>query len=244
MVKDPAARFPDGDALLRAVDDVLSGSAPSAVPAAAGVSGASAFGAAGPTGTAVMPLPVLPDDEPEDDAHVSTPPPARPRPTALIVGALVALALIAALVVGIDLLTAGDGETSTAAPTTSVEQTTAAEQTPAVLVLDPAAYVGRPVADVQAELAAMDLTVVLQPVQTADVAEGLVTGLTPTDELVAGATVTVSHAVAPPAPPPAPAEDQADEGDGERQRERQRQRERERQRQRERERRQEEPDGD
>jgi eukaryotic-like serine/threonine-protein kinase len=59
---------------------------------------------------------------------------------------------------------------------------------------------------VQAELGALGLTVVLQPVETADTEAGLVTDLAPTDGLAAGATVTVSHAVAPPAP--------ADEDDG------------------------------
>jgi serine/threonine-protein kinase len=185
IAKDPAERFPDGGALLRAVDETF---ARRGAPA----------GDAGPTGTAVMPLPVL---TPESDRHVTTPPPERRRPTALIAGAAAAILLIAALVVGIGVLTAGDGESSAATTPTTAEQTTTAAQTPPTVTLDPAAYVGRPVAEVQAELTGLGLTVALQTVQTADVAEGSVTALTPTDALPAGATVTVSYAVAPPPPP-------------------------------------------
>ena len=185
MAKDPAQRFPDGDALLRAVDETLAGRPPAAHDA-------------GPTGTAVMPLPVLP---PDDDRHVSIPPPERRRPTGLIAGAAAAILLIAALVGGIGVLSGGDGESSAATTTTTAEQPSTAAQTPPTVTLDPAAYLGRPVTEVQAELTALGLTVALQPVQTADVAEGAVTALTPTDGLLAGATVTVSHAVAPPAPP-------------------------------------------
>jgi hypothetical protein len=203
MAKDPARRYADGDALLRAVEAVLAGAAPSPADDA------------GPTGTAVMPLPVLPPaEEPvrkarpdwarkrdDDDHHVAAPPVARQRPTALIVGAAVALLLIAAVVTGIGVLTNSDGSPA-AAPTTSTtttttEQTTA-QQTPAAVQFDPAAYLGRPVNEVQAELSGLGLVVVLQPVQTADVAEGLVTALGPTDGLVAGSTVTVTHAVPPP----------------------------------------------
>jgi serine/threonine-protein kinase len=196
MAKDPAVRFPDGTALLRAVDEVLAGAGP--VPIRSALPRVPAAASAGPTGTAVMPLPVLP---PIEEPHVSAPPRERRRPTALLVGAAVALVLIAALVLGVGLLqNTADTETPAADTTTGTTATTPAEQTPATVALDPADYVGRPVGEVQAELAALGLAVALQPVETADVAEGLVTAVAPVDGLVAGASVTVSHAVPPPAP--------------------------------------------
>jgi len=214
MDKDPARRFPDGNALLAAIDAVLAGSLPPPAPGPAGRPSArpvpvGGSETAGPTGTAVMPLPAR---ESTTDPHMTTPPPERRRPTAVLVGALVAVLLIAAVVTGIGLLDSSDG-TPAAAPTTSTQQTTA-EQTPAAVQLDPAAYVGRPVAEVQAELEALDLAVELQAVPTADVGEGLVTAVTPTDGLVAGSTVTVSHAVAPPAPPAEEDDEGSDEESG------------------------------
>jgi serine/threonine-protein kinase len=226
MAKDPAVRFPDGDALLRAVDGVLAGSGSPPGPATARTTVTSL--SAGPTGTAIMPLPVLPPENSgggrkgpagppgrEPGPRVTTPPPERRRPTGLLVGALAAVLLIAAVVAGIGILTGGDGETPAAAPTTTVVQTTAeettaeqttaeqttAEQTPAAVQIDPEDYVGRPVGEVQEELADLDLVVVLQPVETADVDEGSVTAVAPSGGLVAGSTVTVSHAVAPPENP-------------------------------------------
>ena len=213
MHKDPTRRFTDGGALLSAIDDVLAGALLPPAPA---------DGAAGPTGTAVMPLPFVPSAGRPPTAPLqgtppprgTTPPSERRRPKAVLVGALAALLLIAAIVTGISLLDGSDGSDGTpaAAPTTSDEQTTSAVQTPAAVQFDPAAYVGRPVGEVQTELSELGLTVVLEPVQTADVAEGLVTALGPTDGLVAGSTVTVSHAVAP--PPPPVDEDQGNDGNG------------------------------
>jgi len=82
-----------------------------------------------------------------------------------------------------------------------------------VAVLVAGDYVGRPVAEVAAELTGLGLVPQLQPVQTADAPEGEVTGVAPLTALVTGSTVTVSHAVAP-APPPAQAgDDDADDAD-------------------------------
>jgi eukaryotic-like serine/threonine-protein kinase len=53
----------------------------------------------------------------------------------------------------------------------------------------------------------------LVPVETADVAVGRVTAVTPEGELSPGALVTVSHAVQPP-PPPAVEAEEADDGEG------------------------------
>jgi serine/threonine-protein kinase len=57
--------------------------------------------------------------------------------------------------------------------------------------------VGRPVDEVQAELVGRGLQVELVPVETADVAAGMVTAVGPEGELPPGAMVTVTYAVAP-----------------------------------------------
>jgi serine/threonine-protein kinase len=198
MAKDPAQRFPDGAALLAAVDGVLAGKAP-AQPVG--------------TGTAVMPVPLV------DIASTSA---ARPgwaaggRRRAALAAAAV-LALLVVTVVGLGLL--GGGAESPAAeqnpqstPTTT-EPTT--EPAPETIDLVAADYVGRPVAEVQAELAGLGLVVQLAPVQTADVPDGSVTAVDPSAGLADGAVVTVAHAVAPPpAPVPAAPEPSANDGRG------------------------------
>jgi serine/threonine-protein kinase len=184
LVKDPADRFPDGAALLQAVDEVRAGRVPVG---------------AGRTGTAVLPLPVL---------GAATPrPPLASRPSGGRRTAVrAAVALLTLLAVG--WLVVGALRGSPDEPTTgaTAEQTTEpATEAPAPIDLVAADYVGRPVADVQAELTGLGLVPRLQPVQTADVAEGEVTALDPLQSLLPGSTVTISHAVAPPPPPPAPA---------------------------------------
>jgi serine/threonine-protein kinase len=83
--------------------------------------------------------------------------------------------------------------------------------------VDPAKYVGQPVAQVQARLTGLDLPVTLVAVERADVPTGQVLALAPIGDLPVGTTVTVTHAVAPPPPPttaaPAPAPQTAT-GDG------------------------------
>jgi serine/threonine-protein kinase len=65
--------------------------------------------------------------------------------------------------------------------------------------------VGRPLAEVQTELAGRGLKVQTTPVQTGAVAAGLVTAVTPEGKLAPGTAVTLSYAVAPAqAPAPAP----------------------------------------
>jgi eukaryotic-like serine/threonine-protein kinase len=91
--------------------------------------------------------------------------------------------------------------------------------TPAGVEVASADHVGRPVSDVQAELAGLGLTVQLRPLQTADVPDGQVIAVDPLGTLPPGSTVTVTHAVAPPSPAPAsaeeePDEDEADEDEG------------------------------
>ena len=197
MVKDPADRFPDGAALRDAVEAVLAGR-PSM--------------SRGHTGTAVMPLPLL--------GAAAVPPSGDSRAPLLAagrrmaVGAVIAVvAILAVAAVAVGLLggqpagtTTGQSTGQTAEP---AAQTTA--ETPPTIDLVAADYVGRPVADVQAELTALGLVPQLQPVQTADVPEGQVTAVDPLTGLLAGSPVTISHAVAPPAPPQ---RSSADEGKG------------------------------
>ena len=201
MVKDPADRFPDGAALRDAVDAVLAGR-----PTVS----------RGHTGTAVMPLPLL--------GAAAVPPSGDSRAPLLAagrrmaVGAVIAVVAILALAaVAVGLLggkpagpaagtTTGQSTGQTAEP---AAQTTAG--TPPTFDLVAADYVGRPVADVQAELTALGLVPQLQPVQTADVPEGQVIAVDPLTGLLAGSPVTISHAVAPPAPPQ---QSSADEGKG------------------------------
>jgi serine/threonine-protein kinase len=72
-----------------------------------------------------------------------------------------------------------------------------------VVVVRAEDYLGRKVEDVQAELAALGLSVQLVEVPTEDVKENRVTAVDPTGELAPSSRVTVSYAVKPQkAPPP------------------------------------------
>jgi serine/threonine-protein kinase len=73
--------------------------------------------------------------------------------------------------------------------------------------------VGRPLDQVQAELASKGLQVQATPVETGQVTAGLVTAVSPEGALAPGTAVTVSYAVAPP-PPPAPAGNGGGHGHG------------------------------
>jgi serine/threonine-protein kinase len=187
MAKDPAARYPDGAALCAAADAVsLAG-------------GTAPIGMAGTTGTAVMPLPPVPV------GRTSAASPARRsrRLAPLMVGALAA---VVALAVAVGLLQMGSGTPSDAAPRTgtTAEETTTAPATPSTVALAAAGLMGRPVAEVQAELVGRGLQVQLAPVETGDVAAGQVTAVGPEGALAPGTVVTVSYAV-PPVVVPAPA---------------------------------------
>jgi hypothetical protein len=196
MAKEPADRFPDGAALRDAVDAALAGSSP--VPR-------------GRTGTAVMPLPVLPtaSAEPTGAGRV----PLRTAVRRMAVGAGIAVLVLAAVAVGSrgggsddpTSGTAGQSTAPTGGPTT---------EAPPPIDLVASDYVGRPIAEVQAELTRLGLVPQPQPVQTADVPEGRVIAVEPLTALVAGSTVTVSHAAAPPAAPTQSADDEEDAGKG------------------------------
>jgi serine/threonine-protein kinase len=199
MAKDPAERFPDGAALRNAVDAVLAGE-----PRVA----------RSPTGTAVLPLPVLEAGAaPPAAAGRSARWAAGRRAAAGALAAIVAVLVVAAVAIGMN----GGGGAPPAAGTSGPSSGGTPEQvpeTPRPVEVAAADYVGRPVSDVQAELVDLGLVPLLEPVQTDDTPEGQVTGIEPRGELAAGSAVTVSHAVAPSAAPRPPAEDEPAEDDG------------------------------
>jgi eukaryotic-like serine/threonine-protein kinase len=130
--------------------------------------------------------------------------------------AVVALVLLAAAVFAI--LHSGDEPSSpasgTTARTTSPGTTTPvapSSSPPPAIVLDPADYTGRPVDAVQAELTALHLQVLAEPVELRGVPAGRVVKVDPTGSLAPGSTVTVIFAAAP---SPAPAPTHKDDGKG------------------------------
>ncbi|TQN40667.1 serine/threonine-protein kinase [Blastococcus colisei] len=101
------------------------------------------------------------------------------------------LAPLAAVLAGAGIAIAGTQLIGSAPPPVAEE----AGSSPVVLVADD--YVGRPVAEVEAELGALGLSVQRSAEETVAQAPGLVTGVTPAGAVPEGALVTVSYAVAP-----------------------------------------------
>jgi hypothetical protein len=183
MCKDPLERFPDGAALLAAVDDVLAGRPP--VPSSR-------------TGTAVMPV-ALAAAPTGAVARGSSPAGSRRAVVRVLLGALAVLVALGVAVVALQ--TSADSPaqgTTTEGPAT--------ETTPPPVPVAAVDYVGHPIGEVQAALIGKGLQVTLVPVETADVPAGQVTAVDPVGDLPPGQTVTVSYAVPPvvvptPAPP-------------------------------------------
>ena len=176
LLKDPAARFPDGAAVRDAVDDVLAGRR---------------VAAAGPDDGGSRPLAVVWPEALVPAA--STAPARRPRRAR-------ALGPAAALLTAAGLAVAGVAVLSPATPA----PVAAATEEVAPILLVTADHVGRPVAEVEARLAALGLRVAQVPSETDRSAPGTVLALTPTGALVRGDLVTLTVAVAPPAAPPSP----------------------------------------
>ena len=95
---------------------------------------------------------------------------------------------------------AADRPASTATGTTTGASTSPAVQLVGLALPD---FVGRPVAQVQSELAARGLPVTLEPRESADVPAGQVITVNPVGQVAPGTPITVVYAVAPP-PPPTP----------------------------------------
>ena len=225
LATDPAARIPDGAALVAAVAATTStaaaGRAPEpddertatrVLPAVPVSQSTTAPLPVNPVAAAAVPpvLPALGDDDEEPDD--------RGRLRRLVVPVLVGLVATVLVVTGLVL---GTRDVPTAAPraatpTASAAPTPVAPRPSGTYVrVDPARHVGQPVAEVQAWLTGLDLPVALVAVERADVPAGQVLALAPAGDLPVGTTVTVTHAVPPPTttvPAPAP---QTATGDGE-----------------------------
>jgi serine/threonine-protein kinase len=203
MAKDPALRYVDGAALREAVEAVATVS-----PTVAVVPSVPAPTATFPAPTGVFPAP-----------SVSPAPGARwlpRRPAArVLAGVLAAFAVVAVLVGAL----AGPGGPNPAsgAGGSSSRSSPSSPATPAPVDVVAGDLVGRPLAEVQAELAARGLQVQTTPVVTGAVGAGLVTAVTPVGALAPGTAVTLSYAVAPvvaPAPAPAPVDTGNTNGNG------------------------------
>ena len=137
----------------------------------------------------------MPAPAPEPDDRRS------PWPIVLLV-----LALVAAIVLLVVLLTRGDGEdpsatqadTSSAptssAPTTEDTPSEESSSAPAEITLDEGDYIGRDIDEVAADLKALGLKVDAQPIDNPGGEEAdTVSSVSPTSGLVKGSTVTVEY---------------------------------------------------
>jgi serine/threonine-protein kinase len=199
MARDPANRLADGAALRDACD---------AVPASSGTAQQQTV----VLGTAVQRTAVL---ETAAQQTVQLPPLAgrhraptvagdpprhRPRPVVLAVAAATALVLLALVLVGIS----AGGSNSVATDPTAPRPTSAAAPSatsPAAVTVIAGDLVGRPLADVKAQLIAAGLQVEVREAETADLPEGAVVDVTPSGPVVAGQWVTLTYATALPPPP-------------------------------------------
>jgi uncharacterized membrane protein YgcG len=184
-VKDPAQRYPDGAAVVAAIDDLLAGRHLPPVQRTDTQSfwllpdAAALAGAAPATGATRRP-----------DARA---PKGRVGRMLVPLMALLLGAGIAALV--LQALTPSAPPETTAA---TVEVTGSASATPEELVLAREEYLGRPVDAVRAQLEAMGLVVQLEEVTTRSADPDTVVDVAPLSaRLQSGQTVLVSYAVAP-----------------------------------------------
>jgi hypothetical protein len=184
-VKDPAQRYPDGAAVVAAIDDLLAGRHLPPVQRTDTQSfwllpdAAALAGAAPATGATRRP------DAPAPKGRVGR---MLVPLMALLLGAGIAALVLQAL-------------TPSAPPETTaatVEVTGSASATPEELVLAREEYLGRPVDAVRAQLEAMGLVVQLEEVTTRSADPDTVVDVAPLSaRLQTGQTVLVSYAVAP-----------------------------------------------
>jgi len=184
IVKDPAQRYPDGAAVVEAIDDLVAGRHLVPVqhtdtqsfwllPDAASFAGASSAPA---TGAVVRPQ--------RRDGRLSR---MLVPLIALLVGAGLAALVLQAL-----------APQPPATTTAAAEVTGTATVAPETIVLTAEDFVGRPVDAVQTQLEAMQLQVQLQEVQTDDAEPGTVVDVAPLSvRLEAGDTVLLSYAAEP-----------------------------------------------
>jgi serine/threonine-protein kinase len=191
LVKDPAARIPDGAAFVAAIEDVLEGRPLPDDPAPTrsirngvvpGFADADADSDDGDSG----------DGDGRPAPHVHRPPVRARRRSRVAMALLPLLGLLAgAGIAAVVLQVVGrDEPTATAAAAGTTESTT--------FVLDARDYVGRPVNDVVRELTAKGFSVQRQRVPTDAAEPGRVVGVEPDGmTLTRGDTVVVSYAVSP-----------------------------------------------
>jgi serine/threonine-protein kinase len=174
LAKDPAGRFPDGCAFVAAIEDVMAGRDVPPAPA-----------------TRAVELPVAAMSAPAavpETTHVVRPP-ARRRRSRVAMVLLPLLGLLAGAGIAVALLQALSSGTPSS-PAAAAEQRDTAS-----VVLDPDDYIGRPVDEVAAQLAAYGLTVERKAQVAPDAVPGMVTDVRPGGvELRAGDSVTVYYA--------------------------------------------------
>ncbi|UWX97158.1 protein kinase [Arthrobacter zhaoxinii] len=115
------------------------------------------------------------------------------------------LLLILAGVVAFFILTGSESDedpapaasSSAASPSRSPSPSKTPSETPSEIVVDSAAYAGRPVNDVYGELVALGLQVQRLPVADADVPEGIVIEVNPSGSLERGDAVTITYSSGP-----------------------------------------------
>jgi eukaryotic-like serine/threonine-protein kinase len=175
MAKHPDERYPDASAF------------------------AAALAAVGPEPTLLLTAPV---SAAPPIAPVAPVPRARLRlprerwPFALAI----ALGVLLVLLVGVSALTDGDNGTTPEPGATTTSPSATPSKAPRVFV-DPAAYVGKPVADVRAALVALKLRPATHTVSNpGGHTAGTVASLDPTGSVRVGATVTIDVWGAPPRP--------------------------------------------
>jgi serine/threonine-protein kinase len=181
LAKDPAARFPDGAAFVAAVEDVLAGRAVPPAPVTLAVDV--------PAGA--VPLQAAARGEvrrTRPPGSVARPPAPRRRGK-VAVFLLPLLGLFAGAGIAVALLQALSSETPSS-PAAAAEQHDAQG-----IVLDATDYIGRPVDEVAAQLAAYGLTADRRAQAAADAVPGMVTALRPAGrELFPGDSVVVYYA--------------------------------------------------
>ena len=183
LVKNPADRFPDGAALLAAVEDVRAGRSLPPLPAPATT----------PLplrDTAATPLSALPSP-----ASAGASAAGQRRRGSRVLAGIATLAAGAAIGVGV-LQFAGTQAGDQPAPVTGAE--------PSAADVRWADLVGRPADEVEDELVRAGLRVTRTTEETAGVVAGVVTAVGPTGRLAPGEVVTLTVAVAPAAPSSAP----------------------------------------
>jgi serine/threonine-protein kinase len=188
LVKDPAARLPDGSAFVAALDAAAAGRAlpPPPAPSARPAPQPRAAATTAPRALATGPRPTGP---------VRVPPRRRTwaRRSALVLVPLLALFIgagAAALV-----LTGSNGGSRPAGAAAAVAADTGGGSGVTLVAAD---YVGRPVDEVAAQLTALGLTVQRQQDPTPSVPAGTVTRVDPLGVLLkAGDPVAISYAVSP-----------------------------------------------